>query len=83
MDVKRKVLALVAEIDEAELAVKLMRIGIGLNPPATEKRSNRQIIEDAKRIWPANECGPFPFDRMARAAIEYMGECVERGSRPS
>lgn len=82
MDVKRKALALVAEIDEAELAVRLMSIGIGLVRTDKEKRTSSQIIADAKKTWP-KECGAFPFDRMARTAIEYMGECVKHGSRPS
>lgn len=80
-DAKKKTLALVAEIDADELAVKLMAIGIGAHPTSAETRTNRQIIADAKLRWPP-ECGPFPFDRMAHAAIIYMGECIQKGTKP-
>lgn len=81
MDVKRETLALVAEIDQYELAVKLMAIGIGAHPTSEEKRSAFEIIEDAKSRWPV-ECGPFPFDRMANAAIEFMAGCIGAASKP-
>lgn len=82
MDAKRKTLALVAEIDPYELAVKLMEIGIGAHRTDAEKRTARQIIEDAKNTWP-DHCGPFPFDRMAAAAIEFMGSCIQEAKQPN
>lgn len=78
---KRKGLALVAEIDEAELAVRLMSIAIGLTRSAENKQTPAEILAHAEATWPA-ACGAFPFRRMARAAIEYLGECVENGQRP-
>jgi hypothetical protein len=80
-EAKRKTPALVAEIDADELAVKLMSIGIGAYPTAAEKRSNREIIQATKDTWPPG-CGPFPFDRMAHAAIMYMADCIRNGSKP-
>ena len=82
MDVKPKVLALVAEIDADELAVRLMAIGIGAYPTALETRTARQIIADSKASWPAG-FGPFPFDRMAAAAIEFMASCIQEANRPN
>ena len=82
MDVKGKTLALVAEIDADELAVKLMAIGIGLQPTSAEKRDAHQIIADAKKGWP-DYCGPFPFDRMAAAAIEHIADCIRSASKPN
>ena len=77
---KQKGLALVAEIDEAELALRLAEIGIGIR-----RRNNsdpRAMLRELEQRWP-KEAGPFPFGTMARCAIEYLGECVENGRAPS
>lgn len=74
-------LSFIAEIDQAELAVRLMEIGIGLKRNG-DPRTPSQIIAASKMTWPA-ELGTFPFDRMATASIEYFRECINRGQRPS
>ena len=72
----------IAEINEAELAVRLMSIAMGLKRSPTNKATPEQIIEEAKQKWPASG-GLFPFGRMARAAIDYFEECIDRGQRPT
>lgn len=69
----------VAEIDPAELAVRLMEIGIGLKRGG-DSRSAREIIAHHKTIWP-KEAGPYPFVTMAEAALTYFGECIAKGQR--
>lgn len=77
-----KKLSFIAEIDQAELAVRLMEIGIGLKR-AGDKRSPMEILAHAEATWPAGMVTPFPFGRMARIEIEYLAECIEKGQRPS
>jgi hypothetical protein len=82
-DPKRKTLAFVTEIDEAELAVRLISRAIGLERPTGElAKSAREYLADAEKNWPPG-CGPFPFGDMARIAIEYFRECIEKGQRSS
>ena len=79
---KSKALALVTEIDEAELGVRLMERGIGMRR-AGDKRSAAEILDDAKASWPPGMVTSFPFGDMARIAIEYFRECIEKGQRPA
>lgn len=81
-DIKKRTLALVTEIDQAELAVRLMERGIGMRR-AGDTRPPREIIAEAQATWPSGMVVSFPFADMARIAIEYFGECIERGQRPS
>lgn len=81
-DVKQTAIALVAEIDPDELALRLLCIGIGATPPVGDARSAREIVDEAMSMWP-NEIEPFPFDIMAREAIKFMAECIGKGARPS
>lgn len=78
---QRRAMSFVAEIDQAELTVRLMEIAIGLKR-AGDVRPAHEIIAAAKRTWPSQD-GAFPFDRMATVAIEYFRECVNNGSQPS
>lgn len=78
---KRAALALVAEIDEAELGVRLMETAIGLKRPATEKRSAREILAHARQSLGTDQA--FNFELMARRAIEYFRECIEQAQRPT
>ena len=82
-DEKRAALAFIAEIDDAELAVRLMAIAIGLKRTPDYRRTPREIIADSTKMFEEQTGTPFPFGRMARAAIEYVGECIENGQRPS
>jgi len=80
---KTRALAFIAEIDQSELTVRIMEIGIGLRRTPAVTDTTAQIIATAKKNWEASGAGPFPFDRMAVAAIEYFRECVDRGQAPS
>jgi hypothetical protein len=79
-EAKRRAAFWVAEIDEAELAVRLMERGCRMKRPVDA--SPGDILEEAVRAWPV-EGGPFPFRDMARIAIEYLRECVNNGVVPS
>lgn len=81
-DAKRKGLALVAEIDEAELALRLAEIGIGLRRPSDSEKTAAELLRQLEAGWPA-EGGPFPFGTMARRAIEYFRECINKGQTPA
>lgn len=75
-----RALALVAEIDEAELGVRLMEVAIGLKRPASETRPARMILHEAKATLDDDRC--FAFDKMARVAIEYFNECIKKAQQP-
>ncbi len=74
---KRKLASMVAEVDQAELATRLIEIGCHMkrHPGATGQAAWADIRASADR-------GDVPayivddFENMARAAIEYFGECV-------
>lgn len=83
MNPKKRALAFIAEMDQAELAVRLMEIGIGMIRTPAETRTAAQIIADVKRTWPTDMATGFPFERMAVKALEYFRECIEKGQRPS
>ena len=76
---KKKAFSFVAQIDEAELAVRLMEVAIGLRRPPTETRPPEMILHEAKASLPQEDA--FQFDKMARRAIEYFRECVEQGQK--
>lgn len=73
---RRRGLALVAEIDEAELGVRLMEVAIGLKRPKTDTRRPEEILRDARANMP-DGC-EFQFGRMASVAIEYFNECIKK-----
>lgn len=83
---KKAAHALVAEIDEAELAVRLAEIAIELKRPPG--KTAQECMDDLK--FKAGMSGQpeamkvvYDMQKMARAAIMYFGECVNRGVRPS
>ena len=78
---KRHAYSFVAEIDEAELACRLMETAIGLKRPPSETRPPAVIMAEAREHLGNDSC--FRFGLMARRAIEYFGECVEKGKQPS
>ena len=79
---KERALTFIAEISQAELAVRLMAVAVGLRRPADSKKAPDDLIAEAHRNWPA-DAGDFPFLRMAAVAVEYLRECIDRGQRPS
>jgi hypothetical protein len=78
---KSRALALIAEIDAAELGVRLMEVAIGLKRPQSDTRPAAMILHEAKSSLSNESC--FAFDRMAKVAIEYFNECIEKAQRPS
>lgn len=73
-------LAFIAEIDAEELALRLTEIGCGIR--RTNNKTTREVLDKIESAWPPG-AGPFPFRTMARKALEYFQECIERGQRPS
>lgn len=78
---RRHAYSFVAEIDEAELGVRLMELGCRMKRPK-DVAPPAQLLAEAEENWPPG-CGPFPFSRMARLAIEYFNECIKKGQTPS
>lgn len=75
MDVKRKVTALIGEMDSRELAIRIIEQMIGI--PRPTNRSVQQIIAATDRdTW---ECGLLA----AEAALAYVAECMNAGRQPS
>lgn len=74
--------SLVTEIDQAELAVRLMERGIGMRR-AGDNRLPAEILAEAAATWPPGMVTSFPFGDMARIAIEFFGECIAKAQRPS
>lgn len=78
--VDKRNLVFVVEIDEAELALRFVRILTGMKPkPGTDARV---AMEQAEATW-RPEAGPFPFREMSRAAVEYFRKCIDAGREPS
>jgi hypothetical protein len=78
----RRKTAFIAELDEAELALRLMECGCAMRRPSGSTRPVRELLDEAAEAWPSG-AGQFPFGRMARLAIEYFQECINKGQRPS
>lgn len=78
---RRHAYSFVAEIDEAELGLRLMECGCRMKRPK-DAAPAAQLLSEAAETWPP-EAGPFPFGRMARLAIEYFNECIKKGQTPS
>jgi len=72
-DVQNAGLALVAEIDETEMALRIMEAMIGIKRPAGWSR---------ERVVAMTHPGSMIFARAAaRAALEYVAECLN-GAEP-
>lgn len=65
----------VAEINEGELAVRMAEAAIGIKRPPG--KSFEECLESFPADW------GDAFHRAARAAMEYWGECIEAGRKPS
>ena len=75
---KRAAERFVAEIDEIELAARVMETAIGLSRPPGA--SAAKVMADAEKAHPETAAS---FRRIARVAIAYFGECVTNGRQPS
>jgi hypothetical protein len=78
----RRRTALIVELDEAELALRLMECGCAMRHPRGTERPARELLDEVVEAWPSG-AGQFPFGRMSRLAIEYFQECINKGQRPS
>lgn len=85
-EAKRKASSFVAEINEDEMAARFAEIAMGLKRPPG--MSGSAVMADAERKAAASR-DPYAayavqcWRRMARAAINYLGECIESGKAPS
>lgn len=74
---KRRSLALVTELDQRELALRLAEAGMGLTRPEGQiERAIGHLDEIAAGGGP-------DFRRMAEVALLYFKECIEHGRKPS
>lgn len=74
----------VAEIDEAELTVRIAEIAIGLKrPPGKSAAECLAELEERSAADPVMKPVVASFGQMARAAVLYFGECVAKGRVPS
>lgn len=67
---------LIAEIDAAELTIRLLEIGISMKRPRGQ--TAEQVLAQVRR-WTTDDALKASiiadFERMSLAAIEYFGEC--------
>lgn len=73
---KRKLLGI--EIPRDELALRMLVASIGAKPPAGMSAS--AALSDADRLNPGLADN---FRRCADAAVLYVFECIQAGTRPS
>lgn len=85
-EAKRKASSFVAEINEMEMAARFAEIAMGLKRPPG--MSGAAVIADAERRAASSgdpdtlyavQC----WRRMAKAAIAYLGECIDNGKTPN
>jgi hypothetical protein len=75
MDPKKRTLAFIAAIDPAELAVRIIEASGGVKrPPGKTAKQALDDLPDEDRTAALNA---------ARAAAEYLTECVNAGQRPA
>lgn len=74
-DVKAKVMALVAEIDGDELAVRILEAMMGARRPVGTTAAQALSISDPQSVVMAR--------RAAEAAARYITECINAGRQPS
>ena len=77
---KRTALELVTEIDEAELAIRIMERALSMK--RCEGKISRDLLAESEKLIVASG-DDFPFRDMARIAVEYFRERIERAQSPS
>jgi len=80
MSPEKMALALVTEIDEAELAIRIMERALMMK--RKDGKISRDLLDESERLIIAGG-DDFPFRDIARIAIAYFQECIEKGRRPS
>ena len=85
-EAKRKASSFVAEINEMEMAARFAEIAMGFKRPpgmtgaaVTADAERRAATSGDPNTVYAVQC----WRCMARAAIAYLGECIDKGSEPS
>jgi len=81
---KKKVLALVAELDADELATRLIEIGCHMKRPMGLK--GKEAMDAFRKRADKGQIPTYivrDFEAMAHVAIKYMGECVQNASKPN
>ena len=74
----------VAEIDAAELAVRLIERGCHMKRPAgLSGHDALQTFEQAASAGQVPEYIVRDFKAMANIAIAYFSECIAKGQKPS
>ena len=80
--VKERATGFIAEIDPAELAVRLIERGCHM-----KRKAGTTGIEAWKQLEEASAAGTVPeyivrdFEAMAHIAIAYFGECIDKLQR--
>lgn len=74
-EVKRRTLALVAEIDPAELAVRIGEAMMGI--PRPDGVPARDVLAGSDPVMARR------FMRAAEAAASYITDCINKGQKPS
>ena len=81
-DAKQAVSKLVAEIDHAELTIRLLEIGVQLARP--KGQSGAEALKELRRMAARGEVPAYivdDFECMARTAMEYIAECINQAGR--
>ena len=83
-DAKARAKSFIAEIDQSELAVRLIERGCKMKRPAGLSGAAAWAdVEKSAAEGAIPEYIVRDFEAMAIIAIEYFGECIERGQRPA
>jgi hypothetical protein len=78
MDAKNRATGYIAEIDPAELTVRLIECGCKMKRPEGHTgRAAWEQFEQAARAGTVPEYIIKDFEAMAHIAIAYFGECID------
>ena len=77
MTYKKTAARAVAEIDHAELTIRLLEIGVGLRRPIG--MTGAEALHDVKHTVNSGKIPAYivaDFEKMAVAAMTYLAECI-------
>ena len=73
--VKKAATKAIAEIDHAELTIRMLEIGIGMRRPVGMKGA--EALRHARKVTPQPDAYIIDdFEKMAVAAMQYVAECI-------
>ena len=73
--VKKAATKAIAEIDHAELTIRMLEIGIGMGRPAG--MTGADALRHVRKVTPQMEAYIIDdFEKMAVAAMQYVAECI-------